>query len=145
MSTVSPYWENPGPPCAQAGDLQAAEASLAPAWIALDAGEHKLPHVGPEGQVLPPCFRRFSPTYLLVTMATAGVSVLERRREWRAAADRLQQLLGAGGGTPRGGTLKTLLEPLCHLSADVGMGVVGGRMQALLGMLVVWGGHRGMG
>jgi fanconi-associated nuclease 1 len=47
-----------------------------------------------DSEEVPLFLRRFDAGWVYCQMATVGVSLLERRREHRAAADRLQQLLG---------------------------------------------------
>lgn len=122
------------------GDWEAAEAAVAPAWAALDDGEHKelkggmgggggggggspvvidlsideeehLPEenpvedAGPAATInnnndgntnskVPLFLRRYNAAWVYCMMATAGVSVLERQKRYREAADRLHQLLG---------------------------------------------------
>jgi Fanconi-associated nuclease 1 len=115
----------------EAEDWDAAEAAVAPAFAALDAGAHKEAAAGvsggaggstststaPSTAALAPMFlRRYCAAWVHVAMATAGVSVLERRRRYREAADRLQQLLG-GWPSPgrRGGWWARLSTDLEHL------------------------------
>ncbi len=113
----------------EAEDWDAAEAAAAPAFAALDAGAHKeagasggaggstSTSTAPSAAAPAPMFlRRYCAAWVHVAMATAGVSVLERRRRYREAADRLQQLLG-GWPSPgrRGGWWARLSTDLEHL------------------------------
>jgi len=110
------------------GDLEAAEAAVAPAWAALDAGHHKELSMSRSNQkdqneVLmkshfhnPFFLRRYDSAWVYCMMATAGVSILEKQKRFRDAADRLQQLLGGNCCPSRRGTwwlrLSTDLEHL---------------------------------
>lgn len=108
------------------GDLETAEAAVAPAWAALDAGQHKelpLTRNNEQNQFSiqthsnnPFFLRRHDSAWVYCLMATAGVSILEKRKRFRDAADRLQQLLGGNCCPSRRGTwwlrLSTDLEHL---------------------------------
>ncbi|KAH7623249.1 hypothetical protein Ndes2526B_g01671 [Nannochloris sp. 'desiccata'] len=111
------------------GDLEAAEAAVAPAWAALDAGQHKehSPSSNNQNQQKNDIFikphlnnpfflRRYDSAWVYCMMATAGVSILEKQKRFRDAADRLQQLLGGNCCPSRRGTwwlrLSTDLEHL---------------------------------
>jgi Fanconi-associated nuclease 1 len=109
------------------GDLEAAEAAVAPAWAAIDAGQHKeqpkLQQLHPQppsgsgsSELSPLLLRRFSAPWVYCMMATAGVSILEKQKRYRDAAERLQQLLGGNCCPSRRGTwwlrLSTDLEHL---------------------------------
>ncbi len=65
------------------------EQMMQPVWAALDDGVHKRPDAS-----VPLFLQRFSAGWLATMMATAGVSLLERRKEYAHAVERLQQLLG---------------------------------------------------
>ena len=111
------------------GDLVAAEAAVAPAWAALDAGQHKeqqhqhsannsasTSNISNQQHSNPFFLRRYDAAWVYCMMATAGVSILERQKRYRDAADRLQQLLGGNCCPSRRGTwwlrLSTDLEHL---------------------------------
>lgn len=71
------------------GDERAVEQALTPAWSVLDRGLHKQQH-----SLEIPCFlRRYDASWIYCMMATAGVSMLERRKEYKDAVRRLRQLL----------------------------------------------------
>lgn len=91
----------------QDGNTSAAMSALAPAWEALEDGMHKAPC----GAAFPPSspgsrtgkillhadcpfLMRFTAAWVYVAMATAGVSLLEKRKEYETACDLLRQLLG---------------------------------------------------
>ena len=41
-----------------------------------------------------PFFLRYSSAWVYAAMATTGVSLMEKRKQWQSAVDLLQQLLG---------------------------------------------------
>ena len=91
----------------QEADTSAAASALAPAYNALEDGMHK----APAGRAFPPAspgsrtgktlihadcpfLMRFTAAWVYVAMATAGVSLLEKQKEYETACDLLRQLLG---------------------------------------------------
>jgi hypothetical protein len=79
----------------QAGDMAAAAAALAPAWAAIRDGRHKAAAfaIGPAATAQP-FLRCYSAAWVYATMATAGVSLLEKQRKYQEATEYLHQLLG---------------------------------------------------
>ena len=83
---------------AQAEDEQAALQALEPARAAVAAQQHKgssfSPHQRSAAQRAP-FLLRFSAAWVHTAMLTTEVSMLEKRKQYQAAVDLLQQLLGA--------------------------------------------------
>lgn len=52
------------------------------------------PDAGPAVLSVPQFLRRFSAAWVYTSMATAGVSLMEKQRDYRGACDLLRQLLG---------------------------------------------------
>jgi hypothetical protein len=75
--------------------MVAAAAALAPAWAAIRDGRHKAAAfaVGPAATAQP-FLRCYSAAWVYATMATAGVSLLEKQRKYQEATEYLHQLLG---------------------------------------------------
>ncbi|KAL6769540.1 hypothetical protein ACKKBG_A31395 [Auxenochlorella protothecoides x Auxenochlorella symbiontica] len=104
----------------EAGDEAAAEAELEGIWRSLDANRHKqLPSplkqsFSKQSSLL--FLSRFQAGWVHCLMATAGVSLLEKKREYVLAIERLQQLLGGVYcGTRRGDWWIRLSINLEHL------------------------------
>ncbi|PRW59254.1 fanconi-associated nuclease 1-like protein isoform X1 [Chlorella sorokiniana] len=95
----------------EANDVEAAEQALQPAWAALDANVHKQERDG-----TPAFLRQFDAGFVYCSMATAGVSLLERQKRYQEAIDRLHQLLGGACCLSRRGDWWTRLATnLVHL------------------------------
>ena len=75
--------------CAQRGDVDAAEAALEPALAAIDAGHHKA-----AGSIEHDFLQRFSAAWIYTSMATTGISLLEKQRRYDDACELLRKLLG---------------------------------------------------
>ena len=75
--------------------MAAAAAALAPAWAAIRDGRHKAAAfaIGPTASAQP-FLRCYSAAWVYATMATAGVSLLEKQRKYQEATEYLHQLLG---------------------------------------------------
>lgn len=81
--------------CAQANESMAeAEAALKPALEAIDAGRHKL-----EKDLQDDFLLRFSAAWVHTSMATLGVSILEKQKRHCDACELLRKLLGGNLGT----------------------------------------------
>ncbi|KAI7839720.1 hypothetical protein COHA_006524 [Chlorella ohadii] len=95
----------------EANGVAAAEQALQPAWAALDASLHKQERDG-----TPAFLRQFDAGFVYCSMATAGVSLLERQKRYQEAIDRLHQLLGGACCLSRRGDWWTRLATnLVHL------------------------------
>ncbi|KAL3146511.1 hypothetical protein ABBQ32_000762 [Trebouxia sp. C0010 RCD-2024] len=78
-------------------DTEAADQALQPAFAAIDANLHKQQPSSCGGACSPtqlPFFLRYSSAWVYAAMATTGVSLMEKRKQWQQAVDLLQQLLG---------------------------------------------------
>jgi Fanconi-associated nuclease 1 len=73
---------------------------LEPAWKMLDNQENKVVDY-PSAPL--PFFLQFNSKWVYSVMATVGISFLEKRKQYRSAVDRLQQLLGGVYCTERRG------------------------------------------
>lgn len=78
------------------GDLPAAEAALIPAWSCLDSSGHKEAALSNTAAAMggQPYLRAYTAAWVYVTMATAGVSLMEKKRRYGDATEILRQLLG---------------------------------------------------
>lgn len=77
--------------------MDAAEEALQPAWECIGAGRHKeaaLAGTAAAAAGGQPFLRAYTAAWVHVCMATAGVSLLEKRRRYRRACEVLRQLLG---------------------------------------------------
>lgn len=84
-------------PSAQDLDADAADRALAPAFAAISADLHKRQPSACGGgcsATQMPFFLRYSSAWVYAAMATTGVSLMEKRKQWQPAVDLLQQLLG---------------------------------------------------
>ncbi|KAK9829081.1 hypothetical protein WJX72_003785 [[Myrmecia] bisecta] len=72
------------------GDVEAAEAALVPALAAIAADKHK---EAPTSFTLT-ASDPFSAAWVFTAMATAGVSLLEKRKQYQEATELLRKLLG---------------------------------------------------
>lgn len=78
-------------------DTEAAEKALQPAFAAINADLHKQQPAACHGDCSAtqlPFFLRYSSAWVYAAMATTGVSLLEKRKQWQEAVELLQQLLG---------------------------------------------------
>ena len=78
-------------------DTDAADKALQPAIAAINADLHKQPPSACGGDCSAtqmPFFLRYSAAWVYAAMATTGVSLMEKRKQWQQAVDLLQQLLG---------------------------------------------------
>lgn len=77
--------------------MERAEEALGPAWACLHSCSHKEAALSDTAAALggQPFLRAYTAAWVHVTMATAGVSLLEKRRQYRDACNILRQLLGA--------------------------------------------------
>ena len=78
-------------------DTEAAERALEPAFAAISADLHKQQPAACHGDCSStqlPFFLRYSSAWVYAAMATTGVSLLEKRKQWQEAVELLQQLLG---------------------------------------------------
>ena len=78
-------------------DVEAAERALQPAFAAINDGLHKQQPSACHGDCSAtqlPFFLRYSSAWVYAAMATTGVSLLEKRKQWQEAVELLQQLLG---------------------------------------------------
>ena len=78
-------------------DTDGAERALEPAFAAITASLHKQQPsacVGSCSSTQLPFFLRYSSAWVYAAMATTGVSLMEKRKQWQQAVDLLQQLLG---------------------------------------------------
>ena len=78
-------------------DTDAADKALQPAFAAINANLHKQQPSACGGNCSPtqlPFFLRYSAAWVYAAMATTGVSLMEKRKQWQQAVDLLQQLLG---------------------------------------------------
>lgn len=83
--------------------MGAAEAALEPAWACIREGRHKEPALAATAAAAPgghSFLRAYTAAWVHVCMATAGVSLLEKRRRYSEACDILRQLLGAHSTPP---------------------------------------------
>lgn len=83
--------------CTQDFNTDAADRALEPAFAAIAANLHKQPPAACGGDCSPtqlPFFLRYSSAWVYAAMATTGVSLMEKRKQWQQAVDLLQQLLG---------------------------------------------------
>ena len=75
--------------------MAAAAAALAPAWAAIRDGRHKAAAFATaNAATAQPFLRSYSAAWVYATMATAGVSLLEKQRKYQEATEYLHQLLG---------------------------------------------------
>lgn len=75
--------------------MVAAEAALAPAWAAIRDGRHKAAaFANSPAATAQPFLWCYSAAWVYATMATAGVSLLEKQRKYQEATEYLHQLLG---------------------------------------------------
>ena len=78
-------------------DTDAADRALEPAFAAIGANLHKQAPAACGGDCSPtqlPFFLRYSSAWVYAAIATTGVSLMEKRKQWQQAVDLLQQLLG---------------------------------------------------
>jgi Fanconi-associated nuclease 1 len=75
----------------QEQDFKAIEHHLAPAWDLLDRQENK---ISDSNGLQPSFYMQYNCKWIYCVMATVGVGMLERKKEYRLAIERLQQLLG---------------------------------------------------
>ena len=68
----------------------AVASALAPVWRFLDAGRNKTP----PDETIPPFLQQYDARWLYSVMATVGIGLLERQKDYRTAIERIQQLLG---------------------------------------------------
>lgn len=83
--------------CWQDYDTDAIEKALQPALAAISADLHKQQPAACQGDCSAtqlPFFLRYSGAWVYAAMATTGVSLLEKRKQWQEAVELLQQLLG---------------------------------------------------
>ena len=83
--------------CMQDFDTDAADRALEPAFAAIAANLHKQPPSACWGDCSAtqlPFFLRYSSAWVYAAMATTGVSLMEKHKQWQQAVDLLQQLLG---------------------------------------------------
>ena len=76
----------------EAQDEEGIHASLEPAWRILDYQENKIidyPEANP-----PSFFLQYNSKWIYSVMATIGIGMLEKNKQYKAAIERLQQLLG---------------------------------------------------
>lgn len=101
--------------------MAAAEAALAPAWVAIAEGRHKAAAFAGNPAATHPFLRGYSAAWVYATMATAGVSLLEKQRKYVQATDILRQLLGeARAAAVANHCIHDLLY--CHPAEDVQRG-----------------------
>lgn len=72
-------------------DAKAVDMCLEPAWKMLDQQENKLFDYSTHE---PPFFMQYNSKWVYSVMATIGIGILEKKKEYRTAIERLQQLLG---------------------------------------------------
>lgn len=82
----------------QKNNYKLIEESLKPVWKMLDEQENKhlcaeMPS-NPMDQDCPEFFQHFNFKWIYTTMATVGVGILEKKKMYKIAIERLQQLLG---------------------------------------------------
>ena len=70
------------------------ECCRAVQWSGVNANTSESRAQGTNGGLLPPFLRRFHAAWVYCLMATAGISILERRKRYGEAVERLFQLLG---------------------------------------------------
>ncbi len=78
-------------------DTDTADKALQPAFAAINAGLHKQQPSACGGDCSAtqlPFFLRYSSAWVYAAMATTGVSLMEKRKQWQQAVELLQQLLG---------------------------------------------------
>ncbi|KAL0039350.1 hypothetical protein WJX79_004346 [Trebouxia sp. C0005] len=78
-------------------DTDAADKALEPAFAAINADLHKQQPSACGGgcsATQMPFFLRYSSAWVYAAMATTGVSLMEKRKQWQQAVELLQQLLG---------------------------------------------------
>lgn len=78
-------------------DTDAADKALEPAFAAMNADLHKQQPSACGGgcsATQMPFFLRYSSAWVYAAMATTGVSLMEKRKQWQQAVELLQQLLG---------------------------------------------------
>lgn len=78
-------------------DTDGADRALEPAFAAINASLHKQQPSAGGGSCSStqlPFFLRYSSAWVYAAMATTGVSLMEKRKQWQQAVDLLQQLLG---------------------------------------------------
>lgn len=75
----------------QEQDFKSIEYHLAPAWELLDRQENKM---SDSNGLQPPFYMQYHSKWIYCIMATVGVGILERKKEYKLAIERLQQLLG---------------------------------------------------
>lgn len=78
-------------------DTDGADKALEPAFAAINARLHKQQPSACGGNCSStqlPFFLRYSSAWVYAAMATTGVSLMEKRKQWQQAVDLLQQLLG---------------------------------------------------
>ncbi|KAL0053594.1 hypothetical protein WJX82_008086 [Trebouxia sp. C0006] len=78
-------------------DTDAADKALEPAFAAINADLHKQQPSACAGgcsATQMPFFLRYSSAWVYAAMATTGVSLMEKRKQWQQAVELLQQLLG---------------------------------------------------
>jgi len=79
-------------------DTDAADKALQPAFAAINADLHKQQPSACGGgcsATQMPFFLRYSSAWVYAAMATTGVSLMEKRKQWQQAVELLQQLLGS--------------------------------------------------
>lgn len=78
-------------------DTDGADTALEPAFAAINASLHKQQPSACGGNCSStqlPFFLRYSSAWVYAAMATTGVSLMEKRKQWQQAVELLQQLLG---------------------------------------------------
>lgn len=73
-------------------DEEGIQASLQPAWRILDRQENKI--IDYSGVDTPSFLSQYNSKWIYSVMATIGIGMLERKKEYKPAIERLQQLLG---------------------------------------------------
>lgn len=69
---------------------EAIDAALSPVWDFLDSGKGKIP----PDETTPPFLTQYNAAWVYNVMATVGISILEKKKDYRSAIERIQQLLG---------------------------------------------------
>lgn len=73
-------------------DEDGVHSSLAPAWKILDCQLNKT--IDHSDTINPPFLLQYNCKWVYTVMATIGIGILERKKEYKIAIERLQQLLG---------------------------------------------------
>lgn len=69
---------------------EAIDDALSPVWLFLDSQQNKIP----PDETTPPFLARYDARWLYSVMATVGIGILERRKAYSTAIERIQQLMG---------------------------------------------------